>query len=978
MSIRKFVPAAILLAVILLACASSASAQNIKAALAGRVTDDQGATLAGVTVTATDADRGVKRTVASDADGAYFIPGLEPGRYKITFSKDGFGEAVRENVALNLGEAIRENVALAVRRADEVVDVSAGSGFAIQSEEAKLSRTFSAEEMNDLPTASGGQGRNYYTQARTAPGVAASTQAHQPFAINGNRARSNNYLLDSVDNNDSSTGLVAGRGVTEQLVSQEAVAGLEVLTHNFKAEYGRNSGGIVSLVTKGGTKTFHGSVYEYHNNSALSARNFFEGAKASNRGNLAGFTLGGPIVKNRAFFFGQFETNRQRGSQRTTFQGLTDAERAQAVPAVQALVALYPRIPAGAARTFIVGLPRTNDQYTSLIRGDFNLTANQTLMARFNDTVSDLVTSGAGGILAASVGSRRRTISATAQHNFAITGALLNEFRLGYNRTEALDTPSDNSLLLGDPAVNGNIGRLSVTGLTTAGIPSFLNQSNFQNNVQLSNDLSWTRGDHRFKFGGSVRRVQVNGGSLDNAFRGQVSFLNVADFLAGRPANYTLNQGNPLIGLRRTEIHAYAQDDWSLRRNLNLNLGLRYEINTAPREAANRIPNQYLLNTDRNNVAPRFGLAWQFRPKTVLRAGYGVYFNVVEMTFLGLTRFNPPLVASFTAVRPTLPNLLGNAQQNVPSGLVIPNPATATPYAQHFNVTIERELARNATVSVAYVGTLSRKLSRTRRTNGGELLAQGLRPDPTVGVVNILETSANASYHALQVSWSQQFGSQLQLRGAYTWSKFIDDVSDIAGSNTGIAPTVLPIDERNLRLDRGISDFHIPQVLTLTGIWRVPFFKNNRWLGGWSLTGIGTLQSGRPFTILANTPNPTGTNNNRPNNPAGAFLRDGSSLTPIRLGTGFTAANLRPAAGQVGALGRNTERGDSFLDWSFSLAKDFTVTESLRVQVRGELFNAFNVTNFGAVDGTLGSATFGRATAAFDPRRAQLALRVTF
>ena len=254
-------------------------------------------------------------------------------------------------------------------------------------------------------------------------------------------------------------------------------------------------------------------------------------------------------------------------------------------------------------------------------------------------------------------------------------------------------------------------------------------------------------------------------------------------------------------------------------------------MNTAPREAANRIPEQFLLETDRNNFAPRFGFAWQVEPKTVVRAGYGIYYNVLETTFLGLTRFNPPFITNFTAVRPAFPNLLGNAQQSLPSGLVIPNQNTRTPYAQHVNLTVERELFNpQSTISVAYVSTFGRKLSRALRPNGGEQLPQSQRPDQAVGVVNVLETSANSDYQSLQVGYSHRLTRDLQVRAAYTYSKFIDDVSDIPTSNQGLDRDVIPFDGTNLRLDRAVSNYDIPHIFTFTYIWRVPFLRDNRFL----------------------------------------------------------------------------------------------------------------------------------------------------
>jgi hypothetical protein len=520
---------------------------------------------------------------------------------------------------------------------------------------------------------------------------------------------------------------------------------------------------------------------------------------------------------------------------------------------------------------------------------------------------------------------------------------------------------------------------LRVTGLSALGIPTFLNQHLFQNNFQFVDDISWQRGSHALKFGTSVRRIQVNGGNIDSSFRGTLTFNSIASFLAGTPQSYTINVGNPRLGLRRTEWQSYAQDDWRVTPSLTLNLGLRYEYNTAPREAFDRIPQQYLLETDKNNLAPRFGFAWQAFDKTVVRGGYGIFYNVVETTFLGLTRFNPPLLRTFSAFNPTFPDLAAQAQAGLPSGLVVPNQETATPYAQHLSLTIEREIFNpQSTLSVAYVGTLGRKLSRTRRPNGGEQLPQVQRPDRTVGVVNVLETSANSSYNALQVGYTQRFSADLQVRAAYTYSKFIDDVSDIPTSNTNLARDVLPLDEGRLFLDRGTSTWDIPHVLTFTSIWRAPFFKNNRYLGGWTISSVSTIQAGRPYTIFTGTNTALGNNNNRPLDIAGALIRQTSSATPLTYAPGFNAAALRPANGTLGTLGRNTERGDAFYDFSLSLMKDFAINERMRLQIRGEMFNLFNVTNFNGVDNVMTSPTFGRYTSAFDPRRAQFAVRFVF
>jgi hypothetical protein len=954
------------------------SAQNIKGSIAGYVADATGGRVSAAVVEVTHAARGVSRRAVSQNDGRFQIPGLDSGIYRVKISAPGFNVFEQGEVEVQTGQQADLAVALQVTGVTSEVTVAAALP-ALQSEDTKLSRTFSSEELNDLPTRAGGQGRNYYGQVLMVAGVAGATGSHQPFSISGNRSRSNNYLVDSVDSTDANTGLVSGRGVSEQLISQEALASVETLTHNFKAEYGRNSGGVISLITKSGTNDLHGSLYWYHNNSALSARNFFDTAVPKERGNLPGMTVGGAIVKNRAFFFSQYEAFIIRGTSRQTFQGLTEIEKASAVPAVRPLVNLYPTVPSAAQRIFAIGTPNITTLHTYMTRGDFILTQKQTLMARLSNTESYRESQSVGGLLGSSAPGKRRTLGATVQHSYALNPRAFNEARIGYNRQVEHDSDTPDPLFLGNPTVNGMVGALRVAGLSTLGIPTYLNQYSFQNNYQLMDDLTLIRGRHTIKTGTSLRRIHVNGGNLNSTFRGTLTFNSIAAFLAGTPNAYSIIEGNPRMGLRRTEWQSYVQDDWRIRPNLTLNLGLRYEYNTPPVEVADRIPSQYLLRTDRNNLAPRIGIAYTPIKNTVLRAGYGIFFNVLETSFIGLTRFNPPTLRTFDAVNPVMPNLLAQAQTGLPSGLVIPNRNSATPYAQHLNFTIERQLFNpGSSLTAAYVGTLGRKLSRTLRPNGGEQLAQNRRLDTSVGVVNLLETSASSNYHSLQVTLNQRFRNSLQLRVAYTWSKFLDDVSDIAGSNVNLDRGIIPLDASRLFLDRGISNFDIRHIGTATLLYRVPFAAKNRFLGGWTIAGMSALQSGRPFTLYTGTNTPDGNNNQRPQGVAGSLIFAPAEAAAVRYANGFNATSLRPTATEFGTLGRNTQVGDRFININASFFKDIRLTERLSSQIRGEGFNIFNTTNFNAIDNNMSSPTFGRYTTAFDSRRFQLALRLVF
>ena len=950
-------------------------AQNIKGSITGTVMDADKNIVPGADITIRNVLRGLNWYLVSGLKGHFIRPGLESGSYQVLVQFPGFSTYQSKILPIGVGEVLNLNIQLNIAGIETMIDVSSKT---LQLQDNKQSSGFNRKEMSDLPVMVSDSGRNFYAQARTAPGVTTSTLAHRPFAINGQRPRNNNYVVDSIEMNDAASGFIAGRGFTEQLVSQESIQSFEIITHNSKAEYGRNSGGTINIVTKSGTNNFHGSAYLFHNNSALSARNTLEIDKSPFLSNLTGFTLGGPILKKKLYFFGNLEFFRPRGTTLASFRTLTAEQKNQAASSVQPLVALYPD-PHGHSTAFACGVPQSVNGLTYLLRTDVEVTEGQQLAIRSSYTRGITKSTAIGNTLSSDVNIENKTRGVTLHYSYTAGPNWFNELRLGYMRLIQQDNNFHDPILLGDPEINGQVGFMIVPGLSMAGPLSFLGRNQVQNNYQISDDFSWLQNQHTFKLGTSLRRIQVNGGTINNAFVGSLFFPNINAFLAGNPLSYSRVMGNPLIGLRRWEWHGYLQDDWKLAQKLFLNLGVRYELNTVPKEVKSRIAQEFLFQEDRNNLAPRIGFAWSPFSGTVLRGGYGIFYNAVEMAFLGLSRFNPPLLQTYSVFQPAFPNLLDRAKKALPSGLVIPDPDTTTPYAQHLNLTLERELWNpNVNFSVAYIGTIGHHLTRTRRPNGGENLEQGLRPDTSVGVVNRLESSASSNYHSLQATFRYQIRGSTNLRLAYTYSRFLDDVSEIPTTNTRLSPEVIPLDENNLRLEWDPSKFNIPHILTFSTLFKLPFLESRRWLGGWNISGITTFQSGHSYTIYSGTDSAAGNTNNRINDLKGSLLKKPSGAVPLQLTSEFSATDLIPAHGSLGTLGRNTEKGDSLLDWNIAMSKDFFSTEALRVQFRTEIFNLFNVTNFDEVDNVLTSPTFGRHLSAFAPRRVQLALRIFF
>lgn len=950
------------------------AAQSISASLSGTVVDSSQASVEGASILLRNRGTGEEIRASTDASGRYRILRVPPGSYELAIAAPGLVEQRVPAIVLAAGESRRQDAMLLVAGATPVTIEVVGS--LVSTGTSQASTAFTQRQMEQLPMSLGIQGRNFRNQMFLAPGVAPATQPHRPFAVAGARTRNNNFLIDSNDFNEIQGGLLPGRGPSEQMIPSESIESMQVLTHNFKAEYGRQNGSVVNVVSRSGGNAWHGAAYHFLQHDAFSARNTFDAQKPPVRYNQPGVRAGGPLVKDRLFLFGNYEAVIRRTASPLTVRTLTNAQRERAEPAVRPLVALYPDPNLPGANLYRANLNQVSDTHTFLARADYHAGETQRWFARS----SYLRSTDDRGFLASRA--RANTISGPQAHSLhhvlTPSATVVNEARLNFTRF-AVDDQFGESPLLGDPAVNGEIGFLIVNGLTSAGYPRFLGRITAQNNYQFTDDLTMQRGSHTLKTGLALRRIQFNNGTFNTLFLGQLRFNNIDQFLAARPAAYSRNVGNPYIGLRGSEWNAYLQDDWQISSRLTLNLGLRYEFNSVPKEVNGLIGSQYRFRPDRNNFAPRVGLAWRMTENgtTVLRAGYGVYYNVLEWDFIGLTRFNPPLVESLAASNPGFPNLLASAQLQIPSGLVIPDNNMRQPYAQHLQLAVERQLGQRVTASLGYLGTIALKLPRASQPNGGDGLAQGRRPDPSVGVITRLETAANSNYHGLvsSVSWR---GEGLLLTSAYTWAKSIDQVSDIPNSNLQLPANVLPLDAGNWALNRGPADTDIRHVATFSYIWDVPVPSQLRWMGGWQLTGAIYFRGGVPVTLLSGTDTPMGVNTNRILAIPGTLVATGNQKQPFALADGVPRSALTPAPGTFGTIGRNTHRSGGFVQWNAGLQKRFVLSERVALQARAESFNLLNRANYDIPDAVLTSPTFGSATAAFDSRQGQVGLRLEF
>lgn len=950
-----------------------ALSQSITASLGGLVTDESGGVLRDAEVTLRNArGAGTFRTTPTE-DGGWRFLSLPPGEYELSASAPGFSEIRVARILLQVGEERRENLVLPVSSGSSTVEVTA-SVSAVDS--SVVASAFNERQMEDLPMGLGLQGRNFRNQMFLAPAVAPTSQPHRPFAVAGARTRNNNYQIDSNDFNEIQGGLLPGRGPSEQMIPSESIASLQVLTHNFKAEYGRQNGSVVSMVTRSGGNAWHGAAYHYLQHDALSARNTFDAEKPPVRYNQPGFRIGGPLVRDRLFVFGNYEAVIRRTAAPLTVRTVTDEQRARAADPVAPLVALFPQPNLPGTNLYRANLNQVSDTHTFLVRADYTPTDTQRLFTRS----SYLRSTDDKGFLASRA--RANSLSGPQAHSlhhaWTPNANLVNEARFNFTRF-AVNDEFGESPYLGNPAINGEIGFLIVNGLSSAGYPRYLGRITAQNNFQFTNDLTVQRGGHTLKTGVALRRIQFNNGTFNTLFLGQLRFNNIDQFLNARPAAYSRNIGNPYVGLRGSEWNAYVQDDWRIGSRITVNLGLRYEYNSVPSEVNGLIAEQYRFQPDRNNFAPRVGFAYRLDNSgaTVFRAGYGIYYNVLEWDFIGLTRFNPPLVDSVAANNPTFPDLMSNAAVTIPSGLVIPDANMRQPYAQHVQATVERQIGSRMLVSTGYLGTIALKLPRASQPNGGDAMAQALRPNPNVGVITRLETAASSNYHGMvnTVSWRS---NGLMVTGAYTWAKSIDQVSDIPNSNLQLPANVLPLDPNNWSLNRGPADTDIRHLGSFSYLWDLPQLGRSRVISGWQLSGTVSLRSGLPVTLYSGTDTPLGVNTNRILGVSGAVVQTGDGAQPIALAAGVTKASLTPAAGTYGSLGRNTHRSGNLMQWNAGLQRRFALAESVAIQVRMEMFNLLNRANYDVPDAVLSSPTFGLATTAFDSRQGQVSIKLDF
>jgi hypothetical protein len=617
---------------------------------------------------------------------------------------------------------------------------------------------------------------------------------------------------------------------------------------------------------------------------------------------------------------------------------------------------------------------------------------------------------------------KNRAVNLAAGWTRAFGPSLLNDFRIGYNRLHAGtfqehmgDDVSAALGIRGLPTRPDMVGRPGIVlGITDALIePTNAPQDRIDDTYQLIESLSWVRGSHTFKGGIDVRHVRMNA-YLDTVARGQFIFVGmtmnpVADLLLGLPA-VAIRQNpatNTYMDLRTTAVNAYVQDDWRVTSGLTVNLGLRYEFNQPIYDAGNRFsvpdladPTGRFLpvgtsgvpragyNADTNNFAPRAGFAW--RPygatRTVIRGGYGIFYDAAIANMSILPRYNPPNYA--------LDMFMGLLQlRDAFAGYKIPVPFAMgieqgfrDPYYHSWSLGIQREIATNLLVDLTYAGSVGRNLVVTIDPNQGPAGGPAVR-NPAFGPAQFTTSRGRSDYDSVQVRVERRVSSGLSLLAAYTWSRSRDNSSSLFGSR---ASNYAPQNSFDLNAEWGPSDFDTPHRFVLSGVWELPFGRGRRYLhdggvlgavaGGWDLAGIAAFQSGRPFTVYyGGTVNYSGSDNgpgavglDRPNLVGTATLANPTSSR------WFNVDAFAPPSQTFGNAGRNILRGDSMSNIDVALSKNIDLSGQVRAQFRIEAFNLLNTANFFLPIADLTSAKAGQVVRAYDARQIQLGVKISF
>lgn len=1058
---------------------------QVTGALSGQVTDPSGAVIPDAKVVIRNSGTGAERTLITDVNGRYVAEALPVGLYEISVTVQGFKKALREGIQLPVAARVAVDFKLELGQVTDTVAVTAEAPL-VKTETGEVSYLVDRKQITELSI----NNRTVMALQQLIPGASRtgadelglSFASGRAFAVNGLRDKYTGLMVDGVQNTDmgNQSGLMTNPGM-------ETIGEVRMLVSNYSAEYGTAGGANMLLVTRAGTKQFHGSAYEWVRNDKFDARNFFAASKPALRQNNFGYTIGGPVFipgvynrdKDKTFFFFSQEWRRRRSAQIVRAATPTAAMRTgdfSAIGDIRDPVTgqLFPnrRIPENRinnnARLLLnhaFPLPTLpsgflnyqqnfsvpEDFRQELIRIDHNFTDKTKVMFRYiNDswvqtqpltlwsgqsfpTISSISSVPGKNLVGKFTKVVSPSIYTEVSFNYAsnygsrdsnavvLQGAYLKPPGLTIKRLFPL--PSGRPDKIPDLSFTGGWG-----GISSSYYPWWAHHAI----ASLGNLTTKILGRHALKFGAEYQfsptpvQSQTNP-SLQGRFTFNGSFTGQphADFLLGMASEY--GELDKYLEPRYDyhQLEAFVQDDFKVNRRLTLNLGVRYffiphayekddslTVFRAERYRPERAPtirpdltivpgSGDLLNgiagvkdgLPRGLVqnhpwlfAPRVGFAYDLtgQSRTVLRGGYGIGYYRVEGNDVYSLVGNPPFANVATVFNPPLDDPSGgSAGADRPKNLSTLDPVYDVPMTQSYSLGIQQALARNTALTISYVGSRGAHLDRGRqlnypppgggfdfdpRLNSRAIPLELIAPFRGWSAITQRENTSSSTYHSMQVEFNRAFNNGFRMQGAYTFSRVIADADGFGGT---------PQNPYNLREERSVANFDRTHVFVVNYSYELPFWRQGtnvvqKALGGWQVTGITAIQSGRPFNITT-TGGDLGLAN-RPNVVPGQ-----SAAGPKTVAQWFnTSAFSKPLPGFYGNAGRNLIRGPGIHKWDISLFKNFNFTESTRLQIRWETFNAFNNANFESVSSAFGAGNFGQVVSARDPRTMQLGAKIDF
>lgn len=898
-------------------------AQTFRGTILGNVTDQTGATVGSAKVTIRNTETGQTRETLTTEDGSYRAPELSLGTYTVTVEKTGFKTSVTKGIKVDVATESRVDAALQAGDVATTVEV-AGDVQQVETTSNTIGGVIDSSIAANLPV----NGRDYTKLIYMVPGVAGSPDmitdppgSFGTFSLNGARGRSNNFLLDGTDmndgyRNDPAINEAGVFGTPATILPVESVAEIRVLS-NFEPEFGRNAGGVINIVTKSGSNHWHGTLLEFFRNTDLNARNFFNfepQAQSPFHNNQFGGSLGGPIIKDKTFFFANYEGQRETGGL-NSLSCVPDPSMLSGAtnPVIVNLLKMNPyptpNLPNRATNNgcpngpnLSANVPFSNRVDSAIFKIDHNFSAKNILTGRyyFGDStqVFPLALVGGGTLPGYNTYTPTRVQLISLSFVTVLSATTVNEVRAGWIRFAEGFLPQDRAFNPSSIGLNNGVSSpldyglpvIDISGFAQVGASSGDPRNRVDSNWHFVDNVSKKWGKHDIKFGYEFRRTTV-AQNFDRNFRGKLNFPDVASFLAG-----TLSGGSQASGYTNRNTYennhgTYIQDAYRIYPKLTLNMGLRWDYYGVIGEKHGLFSNfdftnglyqtKHLYNPDYNNFGPRMSLAYDVtgKGKTVVRAGWGIFYDAFSQDlFMGHLPYGPGFDpgAAYSGIGPAAIKFAGVAVSTLAPGVPIygtPNPMgdafgvdknLRTPYMENYNFNLQQAITNHITLQAAYVGSAGRKLFRFRDLNQPSQaqitaadLANGTqsygvaRSYTSLFYILYQEASASSGYNSAQTSLRLHNWHGVESALNYTWSHSIDDASDGEDFTPNQAQ---PNNSFNARLERGNSSFDIRHRFTWNFIYELPKMDGRYKMitDGWGVNGVITLQTGQPFHLNYN------------------------------------------------------------------------------------------------------------------------------